>query len=309
MLICGVGSGTKQLQQFLECTKSYEAVVLFGVATDTYDRVGKIVARKSATGVTREVVEAALEGFRGKIMQKPPLYSALRVEGKRLYEYAREGKDLPKAIQERPVEVVELKLLEWMDPGTHNHKMPEQEADLETKVVAEKMLPEDAEDAGTDLKRTRDDAELEETSTESLHAKKSKTDDASVLTNDDDTQEVAQPANKDLSGATEEISAASSVNETPSTFPAARLRMTVTSGFYVRSLCHDLGIAVGSVANMGELVRTRQSDFVLGENVFEYSDLAEGQDFWAPKVEKLINDWNEDPARHRPKDDLPAHPT
>ena len=52
--------------------------------------------------------------------------------------------------------------------------------------------------------------------------------------------------------------------------PAVKLRMTVTSGFYVRSLSHDLGEAVGSLACMSELLRTRQGDFELGRNVMEY---------------------------------------
>ena len=49
------------------------------------------------------MVEESLEQFRGKIMQRPPLYSALRMDGKRLYEYAREGKDVPREIEQRPV--------------------------------------------------------------------------------------------------------------------------------------------------------------------------------------------------------------
>jgi len=75
--------------------------------------------------------------------------------------------------------------------------------------------------------------------------------------------------------------------------PAARIRMTVTSGFYVRSLCHDLGIAVNSLAIMSALVRTRQGDFELGKNVFEYDDLAKGEEVWGSKVEGLIDAWND----------------
>ena len=56
--------------------------------------------------------------------------------------------------------------------------------------------------------------------------------------------------------------------------------MTVTSGFYVRSLCHDLGEAVGSHAMMAELIRTRQGQFELGKNVLEYDDLEKGEEVW-----------------------------
>jgi tRNA pseudouridine55 synthase len=74
--------------------------------------------------------------------------------------------------------------------------------------------------------------------------------------------------------------------------PAAMLRMTVTSGFYVRSLCHDLGEAVGSQAIMAQLTRTRQAQFELGNNVLEYSDLAKGEDVWAKGVEEMLDVWN-----------------
>ena len=95
VLILGIGSGTKSLPQFLGCTKSYECTVLFGKATDTYDTEGKVVARKGYEHITKDMVEQALAKFRGKIMQKPPIFSALKVNGKKLYEYAREGKEVP----------------------------------------------------------------------------------------------------------------------------------------------------------------------------------------------------------------------
>jgi tRNA pseudouridine55 synthase len=82
--------------------------------------------------------------------------------------------------------------------------------------------------------------------------------------------------------------------------PAIRLRMTVTSGFYVRSLCHDLGAAVGSAALMAELERTRQGEFELGKNVLEYDDLEKGEQVWAPKVEAMLDEWYEKDAR-RPR--------
>jgi tRNA U55 pseudouridine synthase TruB len=73
--------------------------------------------------------------------------------------------------------------------------------------------------------------------------------------------------------------------------PAAKLRMTVTSGFYVRSLCHDLGAAVGSAALMAELERTRQGDFEVGKNVLEYTDLKKGEKVWGPQVEAMLDEW------------------
>jgi tRNA pseudouridine55 synthase len=67
--------------------------------------------------------------------------------------------------------------------------------------------------------------------------------------------------------------------------------MTVTSGFYVRSLCHDLGMAVDSLAFMASLVRTRQGDFELGKNVLEYGDLEKGEEVWGSKVQAMLEEW------------------
>jgi tRNA pseudouridine55 synthase len=74
--------------------------------------------------------------------------------------------------------------------------------------------------------------------------------------------------------------------------PAARLRMTVTSGFYVRSLCHDLGLACSSLGLMSSLVRSRQGDYTLGQNVLEYTDL-EDPSKWEPQLQKQLEDFME----------------
>ena len=65
--------------------------------------------------------------------------------------------------------------------------------------------------------------------------------------------------------------------------------MTVTSGFYVRSLCHDLGISCGSLGLMSSLVRSRQGDYELGgENVLEYGDLEKGKEVWEGRVQGML---------------------
>ena len=64
VLITGVGKGTKKLQDFLLCTKTYEAVVLFGASTDSYDRLGKILRNAPYEHITRDMVEKALEQYR-----------------------------------------------------------------------------------------------------------------------------------------------------------------------------------------------------------------------------------------------------
>jgi tRNA pseudouridine55 synthase len=77
VLVVGVGSGTKKLNQFLGGWKEYEATCVFGILTDSYDAVGKIVRRTPTEHITKEKVEKALEGFTGEILQQPPMYLPL----------------------------------------------------------------------------------------------------------------------------------------------------------------------------------------------------------------------------------------
>lgn len=100
-----IGKGTRLCSLLENHDKTYEAVLLLGVETDTQDISGKILAEKQVS-VTEEQVLDVLSAFQGKIMQVPPMYSALKVNGKKLYEYAREGKIIERA--PRPVEIYRL---------------------------------------------------------------------------------------------------------------------------------------------------------------------------------------------------------
>ena len=299
VLITGVGKGTKSLQNFLLCTKTYETVVLFGTGTDTYDRVGKVLKRAPYEHITREMVEEALKQYRGRFMQLPPLFSALKMNGKPLYEYAREGKAIPKEIERRPVEVSEMEILEWMEGGTHNHQAPTEDARYAEVNIANKLwkqegaLPASAKTESDEAleifeskKRRLDDAQDE------LVSEKPPSKYRKSLSSQDVTMSGGlPPPSSDPSLAPEiETEKSSAPVKGP---PAARIRMTVTSGFYVRSLCHDLGAAVGSAALMAELERTRQAEFELGKNVLEYEDLRKGEDVWGPKVESMLDEWYE----------------
>lgn len=317
VLILGLGSGTKQLQHYMtECTKTYEAVVLFGAATDSYDTEGKIVGRKPFEHITKDMVEEALAKFRGKGMQKPPIFSALRVEGKRMYEYAREGKELPVEIKERPVEVTELVMTEWMEGGTHKWHWPEREAEAEEKVVAKKALDiesggeetttEDGAEGSSSVKRKRgeEEEEIEPANKKSKEDVSPATvepeqvvDNAAAAATETETE---QPQDED--GKSEDNTSKvepkpeseehdqSATERPPCAAPACRIRMKVTSGFYVRSLCHDLGAAVGSLGIMANLVRLQQGGFELGKNVLEYDDVRKAEEVWAPKVAELLEE-------------------
>ncbi len=84
------GEATKTVQYAMDGHKTYRFVMKFGEATDTDDRAGKVIAT-SAVRPTDEQIEKALEGFQGRISQVPPQYSAIKVDGERAYDLAREG--------------------------------------------------------------------------------------------------------------------------------------------------------------------------------------------------------------------------
>jgi tRNA pseudouridine55 synthase len=310
VLIIGVGKGTKCLGRFLECTKSYECVVLFGAATDSYDAVGKVVSRAEYGHVTKELVEEKLAQFRGKIMQKPSIFSALKVDGKKMYEYARAGGEVPE-VAARPVEVQELELVEWLEPGKHEFKWPEEEVGSEEKIGAERLMGIREQDARKSRGRKRSRSPESDDGTiknkENL-PKKPRTDSEPTMSGAlpvEDTEADVEPTETSKAEATttdgeptenSELAIEQpreAASEPAPQAPAARLRMTVTSGFYVRSLCHDLGIACNSLGLMSSLVRSRQADYELGKNVLEYSDLEAGPGNWEPTIRKQLEDFME----------------
>jgi len=91
-----VGRATRAVEYFESAEKEYEAVLRPGVVTDTQDVEGRVLETRPAD-VTREALEAALARFRGPIEQLPPMYSAIKVNGKKLYELARAGREAERA--------------------------------------------------------------------------------------------------------------------------------------------------------------------------------------------------------------------
>ncbi len=105
-----VGRATRAVEFFEHAEKTYETVLLLGKKTDTQDVTGTVLEER-AVDVTKGQVEEVLTRFRGEIMQVPPMYSALKVNGQKLYELARKGKQVER--QPRPVTVYELTVLSF----------------------------------------------------------------------------------------------------------------------------------------------------------------------------------------------------
>jgi tRNA pseudouridine55 synthase len=107
------GEATKFSQDLLEADKAYEATVHLGIMTNTGDTEGEAI-ETLPVDVTLEQIEAALARFRGPIQQVPPMYSALKRDGKALYEYAREGITLER--EARPVTIHALSMIDYQAP-------------------------------------------------------------------------------------------------------------------------------------------------------------------------------------------------
>lgn len=103
-----VGRATRGVEFFEHAEKTYETELLLGVATDTEDTTGTVLTRREVS-VTQEELTEVLERFRGEIMQIPPMYSALKVNGQKLCDLARKGRQVER--QPRPVTIHELTLL------------------------------------------------------------------------------------------------------------------------------------------------------------------------------------------------------
>ncbi|MFB4202761.1 tRNA pseudouridine synthase B [wastewater metagenome] len=103
------GEATKVSAFLLDADKRYRVTARFGCVTDTGDAEGEVVAERPVIGLDRDTLGAAMVRFEGAIEQVPPMYSALKHEGRRLYELAREGREVERP--PRPVTIHELRLL------------------------------------------------------------------------------------------------------------------------------------------------------------------------------------------------------
>lgn len=111
--IC-IGKATRIAQFLTGLKKTYVATMRLGIVTDTQDSTGKVIRRSGKTDIPVEVIESAFDRFKGKIQQIPPMASAVKIGGRRLYNLAREGKSIqrpPKSVQ-----IYRLQILDYRSP-------------------------------------------------------------------------------------------------------------------------------------------------------------------------------------------------
>ena len=113
VLILCTGKATKQIERLQQHTKEYTATLQLGATTPSYDLEHAVDQTYPTAHITRELIEQTLQQFVGDIMQRPPLFSACKVEGDRAYELARQGSDHQLAA--KPVRIDEIELVDF-DP-------------------------------------------------------------------------------------------------------------------------------------------------------------------------------------------------
>jgi tRNA pseudouridine55 synthase len=114
LLAVAVGSATRTLEFMSELSKTYVAEVSFGVRTDSYDFDGTVLSSEQVIEIDRDELAAVLGKFLGVQRQVPPMHSAIKVEGKRLYELARDGKSVER--EPRKIVIYEANLVLWQAP-------------------------------------------------------------------------------------------------------------------------------------------------------------------------------------------------
>ena len=109
LLLLGVNQGTKVADIFLGAPKSYQGIMALGVETDSQDGTGKVLQTRPVPAIDARDLKALEQKFTGEIKQVPPMFSALKRDGVRLYQLARQGKEIPRAPRAVKIESLRLK--------------------------------------------------------------------------------------------------------------------------------------------------------------------------------------------------------
>lgn len=113
LVIC-LGAATRLSEYIMRGTKTYQARITVGISTTSYDAAGEILERKCAAHIRRADIERALPRFIGEIEQAPPMYSAVKVGGVKLYELARQGRTIER--EPRAITVRSITVQSWRNP-------------------------------------------------------------------------------------------------------------------------------------------------------------------------------------------------
>ncbi|CAH7676850.1 pseudouridine synthase [Phakopsora pachyrhizi] len=283
VLVIGLNSATRKLSEFLNCTKDYRVTGLLGCETDTYDSVGKVVNLVDWKHVKPEDVKRHCSAIQGEGWQTPPIFSALKMDGKPLYEYARKNIPLPRPIEARKCNIIKIEMVEWKEgdpcPDAHSYRWPTEMIEGSEKLLLEKtsrMIEEkgiiksgleaaqqalDPEISKAQLKRGLEENGQEESLSSAKMIKLEESEGSKVKS------DVVRASSKAKDTSADIVSM-----EQNGRSPAFTLDLTVSSGTYVRTIVHEIGKAVSSAATVVSLTRTRQGRFALNKEDQESSD-------------------------------------
>lgn len=279
VLVIGVGSGTKKLGDYTNgSVKKYECVGLLGGSTTTGDSEGELLLKTEVDHITNDLLEQTKERMVGTLDQTPPIFSALKMDGKRLYEYAREGLPLPRQIKSREVKITDMDIKNDTLTSEHEYVFLKSEVDENGKTLAEQLANNPTlNDHPVPFSREWKEKHR-----------------------NDNLLPLEMRIIKDSKMYEDEEYRA----------PLLHFDATVSSGTYIRSLLSDMGRAVGSSAYMVKLVRWKQAEWELNKNVFEMEDFIKyGEEIWAPVLEKVLSsrDGNVN-VREEMEKSIKAHP-
>ena len=258
VLVIGVGSGTKKLGDYTNgSVKRYECVGLLGGSTTTGDSEGELLLKTEVDHVTCELLDKCKERMVGTLDQTPPIFSALKMDGKRLYDYAREGLPLPRQIKSREVTIHDLEIKDDTLSKEHDYIFLKSEVDETGKTISEQLANNP----------TLNDHEVP--FSREWKAK--------------------NPDNKELPLKMKIIEDKNVYEDESYRAPLLHFTSTVSSGTYIRSLLSDIGRCVGSSSYMVKLIRSKQAEWELNKNVFEMEDFTNyGEEVWAPVLFKVL---------------------
>ncbi|PFH32533.1 putative tRNA pseudouridine synthase B [Besnoitia besnoiti] len=240
VLVLGVGEGTKRLRHFLSGRKQYRAVVRLGVTTDTLDSEGRVVEEREWKHVTKATLTRVLRSFLGKQLQQPPLFSAKRVNGVRMYDIVRSIQEQQARQSRRPGSRADLSLSGGPDRGDLAPLLETPNAD----DPAAEPRPQAEDPASTHSDRRFSSA--------LWHG---------VL------ERVPLPRPCEI-----EISQLDLVDESEFGMPYFAISVTCSKGTYIRQLAADIAARCGTVGHLAELTRTSQAPFRL-EDCVEFEGL------------------------------------
>lgn len=229
MIIC-TGKATKQIDQLQAGTKEYIATLRLGCTTPSFDAEHPVDATFPTSHITREAVMEALEKFKGSIWQVPPVYSACKVEGRRAFDYVRQGEEVELKAKELVIDEIELLDLHLPEQGIVSPKAEQLLSTVRNGIDIKEYgrRKQSIEDLGLVPFGKQESSDKKEVSVEA----------------EAPAPESAEP--EDLS---------------VETVSYLTIRVVCSKGTYIRALARDIGQALQSGAYLIGLRRTRVGDF------------------------------------------------